>query len=68
MSFQHFAIKPLTKKYFFVRLKSALKASLGWQGKCDDFLLKLYFVIDPRNLASENVVSELSELQMHVQK
>ena len=31
--------------------------------KCDVFLLELYLAIDPSNLASENDVTELSELQ-----
>ena len=32
------------------------------------FLRELYLAIDPSNFASENDVTELSKLQMHVQK
>ena len=32
------------------------------------FLLELYLAIDPSNLAIENDVTQLSELQMNVQK
>ena len=69
-SFQHFAIKFLNQKRFFMRLNlnSASKLSLSWRGKCDVFVLELYLAIDASNLASENDVIELSELQMHVQK
>ena len=67
VSFQHFAIKLLTKKCL-VRLKSASKSSLSWRGKCDVFLLQLYITIDPKNLSSENDVMQLAELQIHVQK
>ena len=67
-SFQHFAIKFLNQKRFLARLKSALKSSLSWRKKCDVFLLELYLAIAPSNLASKNDVTELSELQMHVQK
>ena len=41
---------------------------LSWLGKCDVFLLELYLAFDPSNLTSENDVTELAELQMHVQK
>ena len=67
-SFQHFAIKFLNQKRFLARLKSASKSSLRWRGKCNVFLLELYLAIDPSNLGSKNDVTELSELQMHVQK
>ena len=67
-SFQHFAIKFLNQKRFLARFKSALKSSLSWRKKCDVFLLELYLAIGPSNLASKNDVTELSELQMHVQK
>ena len=62
-----FNILPLnfwTKKKFLASLKSASKSSLSWQGKCDVFLLELYLAIDPSNLASENDVTQLSEIQM----
>ena len=65
-----FNILPLNfwlKKYL-VRLKSALKHSLSWRRKCDIFLLELYLAIDPSNLAGEYDVTQLAELQMHVQK
>ena len=32
------------------------------------FLLELYLAIDQSNFASENTVTKLSELQMHVQE
>ena len=67
-SFQHFATKFLKQERFLARLKSASKSSLSWRGKCDVFLLELDLAIDPSNLASENDVTELSKLQMHVQK
>ena len=68
-SFQHFAIKFLNQKRFLARLKSASKSSLSWRRKCNLVLLELYLAIGPSNLASEkNDVTELSELQMHVQK
>ena len=67
-SFQHFAIKFLNKKRFLTRLKSAPKFSLSWREKCDVFLLEFYLAIDQSNLTSENDVTELSELLMHVQK
>ena len=67
-SFQHFAIKFLTKQDFFVHFKSALKSLLSCQRKCDVFLLELYLAIDPSNVASENNSTELSELHMQVQK
>ena len=67
-SFQHFAIKFLNQKRLLARFKSASKSLLSWREKCDVFLLGLYLAIDPSNLASENAVTKLSELQMHVQK
>ena len=65
-----FNISPLTfgPKNFLVRLKRASKFSLSWQRKCDVFLLKLYLAIDSSNLARKNDVTQLAELQMHVQK
>ena len=66
-SFQHFALKFLKKDFSQVK-ESASKSLLSWPGKCDVFLLELYLAIDPSNLAIENDVTELSELQMHVQK
>ena len=68
ISFQQFAIKFLNQKRFLASLKSASKSSLRWQENCDVFLLELYLAIDPSNLASKNYVTELSELQMNVQK
>ena len=62
-SFQHFAIKFLNQKRFLTRLKTASKSSSGWRGKCDVFLLEFYLAINPSSLASENDVTELSELQ-----
>ena len=67
-SFQHFAIKYLNQKRFLVCFKSASKSLLSWRGKCDVSLLELYLAIDSSNLASENDVTELSELQMQVRK
>ena len=63
-----FGIKFLNLKRFLVRLKSASKSLSSWRGKCDVFLLELYLAIDPSNLVSENDVTQLLELQMHVQK
>ena len=67
-SFQHFAIKFQNQKRFLARLKSAPKSWLSWRRKCDVVLFELYLAIDPSNVASENDVTELSELQMHVEK
>ena len=67
-SFLHLVITILNQKEFLARLKSASKIVLSWRGKCDVSLLEVYLAIDPSNLASENDVIELSELQMHVQK
>ena len=67
-SFQHFVIEFLNQKRFLARLKSASKCSLSWRGKYDVLLLELYLANDPCNLAKENDITELSELQMHVQK
>ena len=67
LTFQHFAIKFLNQKRFIARLKSALKSSLSWRRKRDGFLLELHLAINPSNLASENDVTELLELQMHAQ-
>ena len=67
-SFQYFATKLLNQKRFLARLKSVSKSLSSWRGKCDVLLLELYLAIDPSNLASENDVTELGELQIHVQK
>ena len=65
-----FNILPLNfwPKKCLVRLKSASKSLLSWQGKCDVFLFQLYLAMDPSNLTSKNDVPQLAELQMHVQK
>ena len=65
-SFQHFVIKFLNQKRFLTCLKHASKSLLSWQEKCDIFLLELYLAIDPSNLASENDITQLSELQIHI--
>ena len=44
------------------------KYAHDWREKRDVFLLELYLAIGPSNLTSENDVSQLSELQMPVQK
>ena len=66
LSFQCFAITFLNQKKVLARLKNASKSSLSWQGKCDIFLILSYLAILSSNLASENDVTQLSELQMHV--
>ena len=64
-SFQHFAIKFLTtlKEYFKTKysrtLKEYFKIFVKLARKCNVFLLELYLAIDPRNLASENDVTQL---------
>ena len=63
-----FAIKFLNQKRFLARLKSASKSLLSWQEKCGVLLLELYLAIGPKNLASENDVTELTQLQMREQK
>ena len=65
--FQQFAIKFLHQKRFLARLKSASKSLISWQGKCDVFFRELHLAIDPSNfIASENDVTELSELRIPV--
>ena len=66
-SFQRFAIKFLDQKRFLARLKSASKSSSSWREKCNVFLLELYLAISPSIFASENNLTELSELQKQVQ-
>ena len=69
-SFQPFAINFLNPKRFLARLKSTSRSTLSWQGKCDIFFTRVARVISrnrSKQLASENGVTELSELQMHVQ-
>ena len=58
----------LRPKKKLLRLKGASKFLLIWCGKFDVFLLRLYLAIDPSNLTSKNDVTQLAQLQMHVQK
>ena len=74
-SFQHFAIKFRNQKDFAIKflnqkdfLKSALRSSLSWRGKCDVFFLKLLFAIARSKLARKNDVTDFGTLYMHVQK
>ena len=66
-SLQYFAIKFLNQKRFLACF-SASTSSLSWQEKCDVILHQLYLASDPINLASENDVTQLSQLKIHVQK
>ena len=65
-----FNILPLNfwPKKISCTLKSASKSLVSWRGKCDLFLYQLSLAIEPSNLASRNDVTQIAELQMHVQK
>ena len=68
-SFQQFAIKFLNLKWFLAHLKKCFKIIVKLAKKLwRFFLLESHFAIDRSNLASENDVNQLSELQIHVQK
>ena len=65
-SFQHIAIKFLTKKIFCM-LKKCFKIFVKLARKMRLFFLcELYLTVDPSYLMSENDVTQHAEFQMHV--